>query len=98
MGRRYYRRRTVTVRPKKKWATNLDEWQQTIQQEVVFEGPKVIFFNHRICSNSAQSTTPNPTIIKFGNVKAKGDFSFNMSIAGSNVSALGGKVFIVYVP
>lgn len=75
MGRRYYRsRRTVVVRPKKKWASNIGQLAYQITTSNLSPGRVLV-------ENSAQTSTPTPTILKVGNFKASVDVSFSYSQA-----------------
>lgn len=82
MARRYYRRRTVTVRPKKKWATNLTQGNISSASGGTPYATLV--------QNTAQTSSPTPIIIKCGNFKIQGDVSvaFNTSRTSSPWIAL----------
>lgn len=62
MPRRYYKRRTVVVRPKKKWASNMKV------HGVGSSAPTEI-----LVENSTQTSSPTPVIVKAGNFKIQGD-------------------------
>lgn len=65
MPRRYYRRRTVVVRPKKKWASNMAVGTLATSGS---SSPIAV-----LVANSTQSSTPTPIILKVGNIKLQGD-------------------------
>lgn len=105
MGRRYYSRRTRTVRPKKKWATNITRLVGT-QDAIVNILPKTqaeythYLYSSALVTNSATTSIPTPTILKCGNFKLKGDLrlEFTLEGAGTNVRVAGCVAYIVYVP
>lgn len=87
---RYYRRRyTRVVRPKKKWASNIATWTN----ESVSGVPAV-----SLVSNSVQSGTPTPTILKVGNFKVSVDLTFTtgQTVATGYIPAV--IAYILYVP
>ena len=87
MPRRYYRRRTVTVRPKKKWASNM-----VLSSLLINSSNRVPVIE--LAVNSAQSGTPTPVILKTGNFKVNADF--NALWTGNAFPQLVAAVF--YVP
>lgn len=89
MARRYYRRRTVVVKPKKKWATNMVEIGPTYKTE----NNRLIFYQ-KLCENSAQTGNPTPVILKTGNFKLQVDGTFSPT-TGAPVSFV---TYVVYVP
>lgn len=88
MARRYYRRRTVTVRPKKKWATNF--LQGTLTNSSASTSTAVLV------QNSSQTTAPTPVIVKAGNFKFQGDLSINYSSAQTTTPRIA--IFIFFLP
>lgn len=87
MARRYYRRRTVTVRPKKKWASNL---------KIIDETKTGSSFTTILCTNSAQSDSPTPVILKTGNFKVRLDSQVALGSSTELWPAL--NFYVVYVP
>lgn len=85
---RYYRRRyTRVVRPKKKWASCITRWNG---ESVT--GPYVT----TLASNSVQSGTPTPSILKVGNFKITVDLVAKFSQTQTmNLMAI---VYILFVP
>ena len=86
---RYYRRRyTRVVRPKKKWASNITVWNaQSLTGS----------YAALLVSNSAQASSPTPTILKVGNFKISADVVFKTS--GSNADYnFSCMAYILYVP
>lgn len=78
MARTKYTKRTVVVRPKKRWQmsiynmpmddTSLDEYHKThIDVARTTSGVLV----HRITQNALASATPTPAVVKTGNVQCK---------------------------
>lgn len=104
MPRRYYRR-TRTVRPKKKWATNISRLIGT-QSAVVDVLPKAqaeythYLYSAPLVSNSATTSIPTPTILKCGNFKLKGDvrIEYQLGSGGHTIRVAGCVAYIVYVP
>lgn len=62
MPRYYRRRRTVVVRPKKKWASNMK-----------LAGLTTAVPTQVLVENSLQAASPTPVIVKVGNFKVQGD-------------------------
>lgn len=85
MARRYYRRRTVVVRPKKKWASNMQVGSLTTAS------PTAI-----LAENSVQTSSPTPIIVKVGNIKLQGDAALNMSSA--TIAGVSFVVVVYYLP
>lgn len=85
---RYYRRRyTRVIKPKKKWASCIATWNRT---DVV--NPYVT----TLATNSVQSGTPTPSILKVGNFKITADLIANFGETGSaNIIAT---IYILFVP
>lgn len=71
MPRRYYRRRTVVVRPKKKWASNMATGRLSNGSG---GNPTSV-----LVANAVQTSTPTPIILKVGNIKLQGDASVGNS-------------------
>ena len=86
MARRYYRRRTVTVRPKKKWATNF--LQGTLGTNA---DPAAV-----LVQNTTQSSLPTPVIVKAGNFKLQGDLSIYTTTALTTTPRIA--VVVFYLP
>lgn len=104
MPRRYYRR-TRTVRPKKKWATNITRLIGQ-QSAIVNILPKAqaeythYLYSSALVTNSATTSIPTPTILKCGNFKLKGDLriAYSLEGGGTTVTIAGCVAYIVYVP
>lgn len=90
---RYYRRRyTRVVKPKKRWASNIATYSDT---------PAILnqqgFGYTTLVSNSVQSSSPTPSIVKTGNFKVSIDSYLQYGggqVAGTAVV----QFFVVYVP
>lgn len=91
MPRRYYRRRTVVVRPKKKWASNIGQLSYTMTAPASSADPGKV-----LVQNAAQSSNPTPTILKAGNFKASVDVS--LSYSSSPASLPNCTVYILFLP
>lgn len=61
MARRYYRRRTYAVRPKKKWSSHIKTWQSS----ALTSNPATV----DLVINGSDGSTPTPSIVKAGNFK-----------------------------
>lgn len=93
MARRFYRRRTVVVRPKKRWASNFASanlsLSTTSSQAKAATGQVLV-------QNSTQSSSPTPTIVKAGNFKVQGD-CYIVPPQGS-ASLVQAVLYVMYVP
>lgn len=93
MARRYYRRRTVVVRPKKKWASNFTAANLNIANSATVakaaDGKVLV-------QNSVQSSNPTPTIVKAGNFKVQGDCYFAANVTSNPLIQC--VVYVMYVP
>ena len=89
MARRYYRSRVRYIRPKKKWATNIKRGEVTR----TFESTTGVLVEELV-SNSTQSNTPTPVIVKTGNFKVSLDASL---MTTSDVDFQGPNSFTAYV-
>lgn len=106
MPRRYYRpRRTVVVRPKKKWASNMSQFvgAQTSTVNVAPSGtsPSTHFYiTNDLVVNKAQAGSPTPVILKCGNFKLKGDMKITLgtNTASGTAQFAGCIAYIIYVP
>ena len=87
MARRYYRRRTITRAPRKKWASNIVTFTESMTNP---------FLTHVLVTNAAQTASPTPVIVKVGNFKCQLDASYMYETSGANV--LGMTAYIMYVP
>lgn len=76
MPRYYRRRRSVVVRPKKKWASNMTFTSYEILPGGTGTQPVPVT---NLVINSAQANTPTPTIIKAGNFKINADVTYSVS-------------------
>lgn len=87
---RYYRRRyTKVVRPKKKWGSNIYNFNMNTAGNATLQGATVT-----LVQNSLSSTTPTPVIIKAGNFKVQGD-AFFVTSAATQVEL---SIYVVYLP
>lgn len=73
MARRYYKRRTVVVRPRKRWATNFKQGEISGTTDV-------------LVSNASPTSSPTPVILKVGNFKIQGDLTYHFNLEGSSVA------------
>lgn len=89
MPRRYYRRRPIVVRPKKKWASNLITLSFPIESSDNIPGRTLV-------QNSTQSSTPTPTIIKVGNFKVAVDVSYTFAAAPSILPNC--TLYVIFLP
>ena len=81
MGRRYYRpRRTVVVRPKKKWASNIKINTLKIVPSDT-QGLAVPWV--ALVSNAGQSNLPTPSVLKCGNFKINADLYYSLNSAST---------------
>lgn len=86
MPRYYRRRRTVVVKPKKKWASNMKIGTLSTSgtpYDVLVE-------------NSAQTSSPTPIIVKAGNFKIQGDALFTPGSSSVPLASL--VVVVFYLP
>lgn len=91
MARRYYRRRTVAVRPKKKWASNIIVWNgESVASPSIFAIP--------LATNKAQASAPTPSILKTGNFKVTADINIQIATGAISNSSPACLAYIVYVP
>lgn len=89
MPRRYYRKRSVVVRPKKKWGSNIFNFNMTTQGTGSLQGA-----SNDLVVNSTSTSTPTPIIIKAGNFKVQGDAYF---VAGA-AAQIELSLYVVYLP
>lgn len=90
MGRRYYRRtRTVVRAPRKKWGSNIKNFDFNTAGTATNQVGTVT-----LVENSSATSTPTPVILKVGNFKVQGDAAF----ATSASARVGLSIYIVYVP
>ena len=82
--RRYYRRYTRVVTPKKKWASNI------VQDGITTSTSSTIV------QNSAQASLPTPVIVKCGNFRVQGDIAVTYTSGSSRIIPL--NFFLLYVP
>ena len=90
MARRYYRRRTVTVRPKKKWSSNI-----LLINQGQAHGPRFVL---ELCSNSSQSTSPTPVVVKAGNFKLRLDSQLTTAGGMSISNWPSVSFYVMYLP
>lgn len=92
---RYYKyRRTYAKRvyPRKRWASNIKEGSSVL---TIPTTTNVVQQVVDLCTNSTDSSTPNPVLIKFGRIKLKGDIRYSDKNAASFTS---GTIYAIYVP
>lgn len=90
MARRYYRRRPAVVRPKKKWSSNI-----VLINRGQAQGPRFVM---DLCTNSTQSTSPTPVIVKTGNFKLRLDAQLTTP-GGMTISSWPSvSYYVMYVP
>ena len=83
-------RKTVYVKPKKRWATNIMSFNKN------FEGGDGLFAATQVLvENSTQNSSPTPTIVKTGNFKIQGDCTVTSS---SSNAVIGISMYVIYVP
>ena len=91
MPRRYYRRRTVAVRPKKKWASNMIIRNYVINSD----NPSPVI---TLVANSLQSGTPTPVIVKAGNFKINADIGVAATAGSSGDIGIQLMAVVLYLP
>lgn len=90
MPRRYYRRtRTIVRAARKKWGSNIKEFDFNTEGDARNQVGTVT-----LVENSASTATPTPVILKVGNFKVQGDAAFITSGTGR----VGLSIYIMYVP
>lgn len=89
MPRRYYRRRTVVRAPRKKWGSNINNFNFVTAGTAQLQGGSVT-----LVQNSASTSNPTPVIIKAGNFKVQGD-AFFITSAQAQVEL---SMYVVYLP
>lgn len=95
MPRRYYRRRTVVVRPKKKWASNIVVRSFTVVTNGG-QGSAIPFVP--LVSNSTQSTSPTPVVLKCGNFKLNVDLRYGTVGSSTQTGSYHLVAFVVFLP
>lgn len=88
--RRYYRRSVRVVPAKKKWASNI------VTQRLVHNTDNPAYNYITLVSNSTESSTPTPIIIKTGNFKVQVDAV--ASIETTQRRLAGAIAMIIYLP
>lgn len=95
MPRRVYTKRTVVVRPKKRWASIMK--MSNSSPAALTSGTTVKVFQHDLVINSADNATPTPIIIKTGNFKLTG--TLNTDITEANINKLYNvSAYLMYCP
>lgn len=89
MPRRYYRRRTVVRAPRKKWGSNIHNYNITTAGTAQLQGGST-----NLVQNSVSTANPTPVIIKAGNFKVQGDAFFITS--GATQVEL--SMYVIYLP
>lgn len=92
---RYYKYRRSYVRkvfPRKRWASNIksEKLDMTLNTESHY-----IFKNTLLCTNSIQTSSPTPVILKFGRLKLKGDIRFSQNNVSQFTSCM---IYVMFVP
>ena len=83
-------RRTVYVKPKKRWATNI------IQYTKDFSGSETLMATTQVLvSNSVQASNPTPTILKAGNFKVQGDCLVAGTVTAGVITI---SLYVMYIP
>lgn len=90
MPRRYYRRRTVVVRPKKKWGSNITNFNLTTTGDTTAQVATTV-----LVQNAASSSNPTPVILKCGNFKLQGDAYYQ---SGNSTSLIQLMLYVFYLP
>ena len=93
MARRYYRRRTVVVRPKKRWATNMKGIDPAA---FAVTNDAANGFAINLVENSVATATPTPTVLKTGNFKIQGDVV--LLNATSQAGSVTLQLYVCFVP
>lgn len=89
---RYYRRRyTRTIKPKKKWCSNIKAF---VGEAIQYQNTSEFYVTKDLVTNTSDQSSPTPVVIKTGNFKLQMDMTINVGVAG-NVEAA---IFIMYVP
>ena len=92
MPRRRYYRRYVRAAPKKKWATNMKTGSLTVNVAAGATGHA----EEVLVSNSTQTASPTPVVVKTGNFKVQGDcFLTSTAAVGSTVQVI---LYVMYLP
>lgn len=95
MPRRYYRR-TRVIRPKKKWASNIGDFQVAGSNSETATTGTMLAADYIVARNNAQYANPTPVIVKAGNVKVQGTCTFSVnSTAGATVQV---NAYVIYKP
>lgn len=94
MARYYKYRRSYVKRvyPRKRWASNISSKNMLATLEA---GSKTTWLFTGLVSNSSQSSTPTPTLLKFGRLKLKGDVRTDLS---NNSNYVSGIMYVVFLP
>lgn len=104
MARRYYKKRTVVVRPRKKWASNLTQLVGAQTSNVNVAPPGQAPNTHYIITsdlaqNKAQAGSPTPVVLKCGNFKLKGDMRLYLTSSTTTSAQFAGCIaYIMYIP
>nr|ANB82425.1 capsid protein [Porcine serum-associated circular virus] len=95
MARYYkYKRYYQKVYPRKRWASNIGN----LTTRIAFsQGQTSSVGSTVICSNSAQTATPTPVLLKFGRCKCKIDLQ-PVSIPTSSANSLSLVAYLTFVP
>lgn len=89
---RYYRRRyrTIVRAPKKKWASNIKQIGTVTTGDATYQ-----YSVTTLVTNSTESSSPTPVIVKTGNFKIQGDYTYKTTAAASSV---GVSLYVVFLP
>lgn len=86
--RRY--RRTIVRAPKKKWATNIVNFNNTTAGTNTQQYAAI-----QLVTNSVQASSPTPVIVKAGNFKIQGDVYVVPGASGAQTEV---SLYVMYIP
>ncbi len=92
MQRYRYKKSYKKLYPRKRWASNIFTENNIV---TLLASQNTAFASTTICTNSPQTATPTPVIVKFGRCKVKGDVRTNLDNENNFVS---GTMYLIYVP
>ena len=90
MARFRRRYRTIIRAPKKKWATNIINFNKATTGTATQQ-----FATVQLVTNSTQPSSPTPVIVKTGNFKIQGDVYVVPGTSGAQTEV---SLYVVYVP
>ena len=92
MQRYRYKKSYGKLYPRKRWASNIFTENNIV---TLLASQNTAFASTTICTNSPQTATPTPVIVKFGRCKVKGDVRTDLDNGNNFVSAT---LYLAYVP